>query len=326
MTRNDSIYDTDRYRVLLYYKYVHIDDPAAYAALHLTFCKALGVKGRILVAEEGINGTISGTLAQTDAYMAAMHMDPRFAGMEFKIDETEGHVFKKIFVRHRSELVTMALGENIDPNVVTGKYLEPEEFYEALRREDVIVLDGRNYYEYDLGHFQGAIRPEVKTFKEFPDWIRENLAAYKDRPILTYCTGGIRCEKLSGFLLQEGFSEVYQLHGGIIRYAQDPNVQGKLFDGKCYVFDERVAVPVNREEDRVVSRCRHCDTPSDRYVNCANLDCDLQFFCCEECDRAHRRSCSAECGESPRHDYVSAIAPEEYSYYRPRKGDAVPRL
>ena len=111
-----------------------------------------------------------------------------------------------------------------------------------LNREDVIVLDARNDYEYDIGHFKGAIRPNVRTFRELPQWIRENLTQYKDKKVIMYCTGGFGCEKLSGFLLREGFQDVSQLHGGIIRYGQDPEVQGKGFEGKCYVFDERISV------------------------------------------------------------------------------------
>jgi UPF0176 protein len=305
------------YRILLYYKYVRIENPKAYTELHLAFCRALGVKGRILIAGEGINGTISGTPEQTDAYMHAMHMDPRFADMVFKIDEAGDHVFRKIFVRHREEIVTMALEDDVDPNEVTGKHLDPEEFFRELQSDDVIIIDARNDYEYDLGHFRNAIRPNVRTFKEFPGWVRENLAGSKEKKILTYCTGGIRCEKFTGFLLKEGFSDVSQLHGGIISYANDPEVQGKMFDGRCYVFDERVSVPVNHAEgDALVSHCRHCGAPSDRYVNCANLDCDIQFFCCEACEHPHRRSCSDACTEAPRHEYTPEVGGEGYAFYR----------
>jgi UPF0176 protein len=283
------------YRVLLYYKYVHIEDPVAYAEKHLQFCKELGLKGRILVAEEGINGTVSGTVEQTDSYMREMHNDPRFAEMVFKIDEADGHVFKKMFVRPRKELVTFRLEEDINPNELTGKYLEPKEFFEALQDPDVIVLDGRNDYEYDIGHFRGAIRPEVKSFREFPEWIRKNLSQYKDKKILTYCTGGIRCEKLSGFLIKEGFKDVAQLHGGIISYGKDPEVKGQLFDGKCYVFDERISVPINQVEDVIVGRCHHCGKPEDRYINCKNDICHLQHICCPECEEKFQGYCSEEC-------------------------------
>jgi UPF0176 protein len=159
-------------------------------------------------------------------------------------------------------------------------------------------LDGRNYYEYDIGHFRGAIRPEVESSRDFPEWIRQNLSEFKDRPILTYCTGGIRCEKLSGFLLKEGFKDVSQLDGGIVTYGKDPEVKGRLFDGKCYVFDERISVPINStDEDIIVGRCHHCGKEEDRYINCANDDCHKKHVCCVECEEEHNSFCSLECEE-----------------------------
>ncbi len=296
------------YRILLYYKYVRIENYEEFAAEHLRFCKELGLKGRILVAEEGINGTVSGTVEQTDAYMEAMRKDPRFADTFFKIDESDEHAFKKMFVRPKKELVTFRVEHELDPNVITGKYLSPKEFYEALQDEDVIVLDGRNYYEYDIGHFRNAIRPPVDSFREFPEWIRENLSEYKDKKIITYCTGGIRCEKLTGFMIKEGFTDVAQLHGGIVTYGKDPEVQGRLFDGKCYVFDERISVPINRtEEDIVIGKCHHCGKTEDRYVNCANPECNLQIILCPECEVEHKRSCSPACESHERNRYVKEL-------------------
>lgn len=286
----------EKYRILLYYKYVKIDDADAYAKKHLKFCKALGVYGRILIADEGINGTISGTPEQCEAYIHALHMDPRFADIEFKIDYSDVHAFHKIFVRYRKEIVTLDLEDDVDPNEITGNHLSPREFMETLEKEDVLIIDARNDYEYDLGHFKNAVRPDVKSFREFPEWIRENLTEYKDKKILAYCTGGIRCEKFTGLLLKEGFNDVNQLHGGIIRYSQHPDTMGKHFEGKCYVFDERISVPVNfAEEPVIVSNCKHCGNPSDRYINCAHMNCNLQFFCCEECDIEYKHSCSKEC-------------------------------
>jgi UPF0176 protein len=286
------------YRVLLYYKYVTINDHEQFAAEHLAFCKELGLKGRILVAHEGINGTVSGTIEQTEAYMNAMHANPLFHDMVFKIDETEGHAFKKMFVRPRSELVTFRLEEDVNPNELTGKRLKPKEFYEALQQEDVIVLDGRNDYEFDVGHFRGAIRPEVESFREFPEWIRENLSQHKDKKVLTYCTGGIRCEKLSGFLLREGFKDVSQLEGGIVSYGKDPEVQGQLFDGKCYVFDERITIQVNQTGDQtVVGKCLHCGTPSEKYINCTYDFCHNHHIVCDPCEESHGGYCSEACEE-----------------------------
>jgi len=284
------------YRILLYYKYVPISDPEAFTAEHLQFCKELGLRGRILIAEQGINGTVSGTKEQTDSYMAAMHGDPRFSDLLFKIDEADGHAFRKLFVRRKKELVTLRYDTPLDPNVDGGKRLTPKQFYEKMNGEDVLILDGRSDYEYDLGHFRGAIKPDLKTFREFPEWIRENMAEHKDKPILTYCTGGIRCEMLTAVLKNEGFKDVYQLDGGIVTYGQDPEVQGRGFDGNCYVFDERVSVRINRTDEHVlVGECHHCGTKTDRYINCADDTCHLQHLVCDACEAEHRGYCSAEC-------------------------------
>lgn len=300
--------DEKPYRVLLYYKYVPIEEHEEFAAKHLEFCKKLGVKGRILVAKEGINGTLSGTIEQTNIYMNTLRQDPRFSDIEFKIDEADGHAFKKIFVRPRDEIVSLKLEEDVNPNEVTGEYLEPQEFYKELQRDDVIVLDARNEYEYRVGHFRHAIKPDIDTFRELPQWIEKNLSDQKDKRVLTYCTGGIRCEKLTGYLRKQGFKDVAQLHGGIATYGKDPQVKGRLFDGKCYVFDERRMVPVNRtDEDVVIGQCYHCGKTEDRYVNCANPECNRQYICCEECEKKYKRSCSKECREHERNRYVQEV-------------------
>ncbi|NGP43981.1 rhodanese-related sulfurtransferase [Bacillaceae bacterium SIJ1] len=298
------------YRVLLYYQYVTIDDPETFAAEHLAYCKNLGIKGRILVAHEGINGTVSGTVEQTEAYMEHVRSDERFKDMAFKIDEADKHAFKKMHVRPRPEIVNSSLNEHINPNRQTGRYLEPEEFRKALEDDDVVIIDARNDYEYDIGHFRNAIRPDIKTFRELPQWIKENLADQKDKKILTYCTGGIRCEKFTGFLIDEGFKDVNQLHGGIVTYGKDEKVQGELYDGKCFVFDERMSVPVNQKEDVVVGKCYHCGKAEDRYVNCANPECNRLYVCCEECEPKYRRSCSDDCRTHGRNRYVDPEEPQ----------------
>lgn len=286
------------YAILLYYKFVPIPEAEAFAKEHLDFCRSLGIKGRILIADEGINGTLSGTIAQTEQYMQHMRQNPLFHDMVYKIDPTDRHAFSKIFVRYKKELVTFRYDQPLDPNVIGGKRLSPKQFYEKLQQEDVIVLDGRNGYEFDIGHFRNAIRPDVESFREFPDWIRENMGELKKKPVLTYCTGGIRCEKLTGFLIQEGFEDVYQLDGGIVTYGKDPEVQGRLFDGKCYVFDERISVPINQtDEDIVVGTCHHCKKPADRYINCANDSCHLQHIVCDECEERYDGYCSSDCEE-----------------------------
>lgn len=292
--------ENKQFRVLLYYKFVNIDDPETFVREHLEFCISIGLKGRILVAKEGLNGTVSGTIEATNSYMDALHADERFADMVFKIDEVDQNAFKKMYVRHKDSIITLLPEDDVNPNEIVGTYLKPNEWYEMLQRDDVIVVDGRNDYEYDLGHFRGAIRPEIKNFKQFPKWIEENLSEHKDKKLLTYCTGGIRCEKLTGVLLNQGFKDVYHLEGGIVSYGKDAEVQGKLFDGKCYVFDSRISTRINNTvEDIIISKCKHCGKLSDRYINCTNDDCHEQHICCEECEKQYEGFCSLEC-----HEYV----------------------
>ncbi|WP_079476003.1 oxygen-dependent tRNA uridine(34) hydroxylase TrhO [Marinococcus halophilus] len=296
--------ENQAYRVLLYYNYTNVEDPENFAAEHLAFCKELGLKGRIIVAEEGINGTVSGTVDQTEAYMQELTGDERFKDTEFKVDYAEGHAFKKMHVRPRSELVSLYLEDDINPNEQTGEHLSPKEFYEALQSDETIVLDARNDYEYDLGHFRGAIRPDINAFRELPDWVRENREKLEGKKILTYCTGGIRCEKFSGFLKEEGFDDVAQLHGGIVSYGKDPEVKGELWDGKCYVFDQRISVPINQVEHRVIGRDHFDGEPCERYVNCADPDCNNQIICSEENEHKYMRSCTTQCMTHPRNRYM----------------------
>ncbi|MGG3448485.1 rhodanese-related sulfurtransferase [Domibacillus aminovorans] len=299
------ILEKKEYRVLLYYNYVTIDNPEEFAQEHLSFCKELGLKGRILVAQEGINGTVSGTIEQTDAYIKAMKSDSRFEDMEFKIDEADEHAFKKMHVRPRKELVTLRLEDDINPRQTTGKHLDPKTFFEQMQSEDTVVIDARNDYEYELGHFRGAIKPDIETFRDLPEWIRQNKEQFADKKILTYCTGGIRCEKFSGWLLKEGFEDVAQLHGGIVTYGKDPEVKGQLWDGQCYVFDERIGVPINRVEHVIVGRDYFTNEPCERYVNCANPECNKQILCSEENEHLYMRSCSNECRTHPRNRYIA---------------------
>ncbi|WP_170006171.1 oxygen-dependent tRNA uridine(34) hydroxylase TrhO [Bacillus fonticola] len=292
------------YRVLLYYHYVSIENPEEFAKEHLKMCNELGLKGRILVASEGINGTVSGPVEQTEIYMDEMRKDPRFADIVFKIDEEEGHAFKKMHVRPRPELVTLRLEDDIDPKVTTGKHLEPKEFFELMKQDDTVIIDARNDYEYELGHFRGAIKPDIETFRELPDWVRENKDKLEGKKILTYCTGGIRCEKFSGWLVKEGFEDVGQLHGGIVTYGKDPEVQGELWDGQCYVFDERISVPINRKEHVIVGKDYFTGEPCERYVNCANPECNRQILASEENEHKYLRGCTPECRVHPRSLYI----------------------
>ena len=302
------------YQVLLYYRYVPIADAAAYHTGHRELCESLELRGRIIIGSEGINGTVSGSVENTNRYMEAMLADPLTAGMEFKIDPAEGHVFAKLSIKVRKEIVTLGLpGEaDIDPNSLTCERLSPREFYEAMQEEDVVVIDGRNDYEAELGRFKNAICPPIRSFRDFPEWLRENAPNLRGRKILTYCTGGIRCEKLSGYIRQEGFDQVYQLDGGIVKYGKDPEVRGRDFEGLCYVFDERVWVEVNLTETRkIITHCRSCGAEESRYGNCRWPDCNEQIFVCSDCRGTHGLFCGEACREAAAGAGIPVVPPPE---------------
>ena len=292
------------YQVLLFYNYTPIEDPETFAKEHLAFCRSLNLKGRILVAGEGINGTLSGEKAETKVYMETMLADTRFQDTQFKIDEAQEHAFKKLFVRPRKELVALNLEEDINPRKLTGTYLSPSEFRERLFDEDTVVVDARNDYEYDLGHFKGAIRPAIHNFRELPNWVAENKGLLAGKKIVTYCTGGIRCEKFSGWLLQEGFEDVAQLHGGIATYGKAPETKGEFWEGSMYVFDERIAVEINQVNKTIIGKDWFDHTPCERYVNCGNPECNRQILCSEANQEKYLGGCSADCRQSDHNRYV----------------------
>lgn len=283
------------YQTLLYYKYARIENAAEFAEQHLAFCKELGLVGRILVAEEGLNGTISGTPAQCQAYMQHVESDPRFAGIHWKIDDVPELSFLKMHVRHKAEIVHSGLLD-IDPNAFDDNHLTPAEFLAMKNQEDVVILDVRSNYEHQLGRFKNAVTLDIDNFRELPDHLHE-IEQYKDKKVLTYCTGGIKCEKASNFLRQQGFKEVYQLWGGIINYGKE--VGGEDFEGNCYVFDNRVQVPVNTVNPSIITRCRNCGTVTARMVNCANPSCNDHFVQCENCGESLHGACSHQCAKAP---------------------------
>lgn len=288
---------SEPFQVLLYYLYTRIDDPAEFRDAHAALCESLGLRGRILVAGEGINGTVSGAVGACAAYMDAMRADPVTSAMVFKIDPADGHLFPKLAVKVREEIVALGLGEDdFSPQQTTGTHLSPRDFRAMMDDPAAVLLDARNDYEWKLGRFAGALLPDVENFRDLPTWVREHRAELEGKKILTYCTGGIRCEKFSGFLRREGFDQVFQLEGGIVEYGKDPQVQGERFEGKCYVFDGRVAVPINRAEPHcVVSHCIGCGTTSERYVNCRLSTCNARVFYCQACEEQGPPCCNDNC-------------------------------
>lgn len=293
-----SMIDTRPYRVLLYYNYVPLADPKALRDEMEAFCVSEQLLGRILIAPEGLNGTVSGTWDATQRYMDWMGKHPLFHATEFKIDEAEGHAFLKMHVRVRNEIVHLGI-EDLDMTVEVDNYVEPEEWREIMKSNDpdILILDARSNYEHEVGKFKGALTLDIDNFRELPEKLAE-LAAYKDKKIYTYCTGGIKCEKVSRLMMREGFQHVYQLHGGIVRYGHE--VGGEDFDGSCYVFDQRVVVPVNQVNPDAVGHCAVCDEETEKYINCANPECNEHFLICDGCANRLEGCCSEACMQNPR--------------------------
>lgn len=287
-------------QVLLYYQFAHIADARSFADEHRTFCLQLGLRGRILIAHEGINGTVSGTKESCTHYMDFLKSIDGFEETEFKIDEADEHAFKKLSVRVRAEIITLGVPLSGPVSELAGKHLTPAEWMNAMRREDVVVLDGRNRYESDLGHFENAICPPVENFREIPEWILKNREAFHNKTILTYCTGGIRCEKLSAWMRDAGFEHIYQLSGGICNYAKDEATQGEGFLGVNVVFDDRVVATAGAKSTPM-TRCRECGELSTNYVNCANVDCNDRIVLCPTCEERTFRCCSEACRDANRH-------------------------
>jgi UPF0176 protein len=288
-----------KYNTLLYYCYSRIEDAEQFASNHLQFCKSLNLVGRIIVADEGLNGTVSGTAESCKIYMDTLHDDPRFSKIDFKIDDVDEPSFIKMHCRYKAEIVHSGLRNPgiINPEKKTGIHLEPADFVKMKDDQDVVIVDVRSNYEHSIGRFKNAVTFDIENFRDFPAMINE-LAQYKDKKIVTYCTGGIKCEKASALLLHEGFENVYQLHGGIIKYGKEAG--GEDFEGKCYVFDNRVAVDVNTVNPVVISTCRNCGAHTTKMINCANPECNEHFTQCDACGEKLDGACSEICQSHPR--------------------------
>jgi len=293
--KNDLLAPENQFLVLLYYCFTPIAAPEAFREQHHIWCLQHNLKGRIIIAVEGLNGTVSGLRADCEAYMAYVKSDSRFANIDFKVESTQAHTFEKMHVRVKDEIVHSGLTD-LKPWERTGTHLEPAEFKAIKDNEDVVLVDFRSTYEHTLGHFKGAITLPIENFRTFPEKIEE-LRKLKDKKIIAYCTGGIKCEKASAYLLEQGFENVYQLHGGIIKYGIEEG--GEDFEGKCYVFDNRVAVEVNTVNPKVVSTCHVCGTLSDKMINCANASCNNHIAICEKCGWEMDGACGAVCQANP---------------------------
>ncbi len=253
------------YTVAALYHFTRFDDIAAIQAPLLTLCKERGIMGTLLLAREGINGTIAGDRAGIDAVLAHIRALPGCADLEHKESHASQPPFHRMKVRLKKEIVTMGQPD-VDPTAAVGNYVAPEDWNELIQSPDVAVIDTRNDYEVAIGTFDGAIDPQTKSFGEFPAWWAENKDRFHNKRIAMFCTGGIRCEKSTNFLLGEGVEDVYHLKGGILKYLEDVPKDDSTWDGECFVFDSRVSVGHGLEEGPHILcyACRRPLLPQDR--------------------------------------------------------------
>lgn len=276
-------------RVISFYKYTAIGQPTILRETIQTRCVEHGLQGRILVGQEGINGAVCGEINLVESFKEKLQQ--QFPGLTFREQSVKKQAFHKLTVKVRTEIVHF--GKEVDLKNI-GIALPPaqlQQWYE--QQEDFVIVDARNDYEFNVGKFKSAITLPIKTFREFPAASRQ-LEPVKDKKIVLYCTGGIRCEKASAYLKQQGFSNVYQLQGGIINYVnQFPN---QHWQGGLFVFDNRLVSEVGE----ACTVCLFCKTAAEKYYNCYNLDCDKLFIACRPCAGNNKNTCSEQCMNAPR--------------------------
>lgn len=255
--------------IVALYKFVSLPDFHELREPLLNFCQQNNIRGTLLLAHEGLNGTVSGSRAAVDALLAHLKTDKRFgnrfADIEYKESFEAEQPFYRMKVKLKKEIVTMGV-EDIDPNNLVGTYVEAKDWNALISDPDVTVVDTRNYYEYEIGTFEGALDPNTDSFRDLPAWAEKNLDPNKHKKVAMFCTGGIRCEKSTAYLKQQGFAEVYHLKGGILKYLEEVPEEQSLWRGECFVFDNRVAVNHKLEKGSydLCHGCRHPITDEDK--------------------------------------------------------------
>lgn len=287
-------------KILLYYKFQPIADPEAVRLWQRALCEKLNLKGRILISPHGINGTVGGNINDLKAY--AKETKQYFQGITFKWSEGTRDHFPKLQIKVRDEIVSFGAAEElrVDEHGVVGggKHLKPEQVHELVKEkgDDVVFFDGRNAYEAKVGKFKNAVVPDTRTSKDF---IRElesgKYDELKDKPVVTYCTGGIRCEILSSLMKNRGFQDVYQMDGGIVKYGEKYGDDG-LWEGSLYVFDDRMGMKFS-DHSQDIGECIHCGGKTSNYENCALKSCNDLVLICESClandeNRFHTAACA----------------------------------
>lgn len=291
--RNDTI----ARRTFSFYRYVNIENPKELRDELFHKWSDLGCLGRVYLAHEGINAQMSVPEQNFEKFRSELYQDNRFKDVPFKIAvEDNGKSFYKLAVKVRDKVVADGIEDPTFDPANTGAYLNAAEFNMAMEQPGTIVVDMRNHYESEVGHFEGSILPDADTFREELPRVIDLLKDKKDHKILMYCTGGIRCEKASAYLKHKGFKDVNHLQGGIIEYAKqikENNLSSK-FIGKNFVFDERIGERITED---VIAKCHQCGEACDNHTNCANDDCHLLFIQCDKCKETYHNCCSNKCVE-----------------------------
>jgi UPF0176 protein len=287
-------------RVILYYKFVPVQDPEMAKLWQRELCERYGLKGRIIISKQGINGTLGGSIDNLKSYVKAMNQSV-FKKTVYKWSDGESSDFPKLKIKVKSELVNFGAPDavKVDENGVIGggKHLKPEEIDKLIkdRGEEVVFFDGRNKFEAEIGRFEGAIIPDVRYTREFLEELDDpKYNDIKDKPVVTYCTGGIRCELLSVHMKNKGFKEVYQIDGGIVKYGEKFGDDG-LWKGKLYVFDNRMVTGFS-DSALDIGNCIHCKGKTSNYENCANKQCNDLVLICPRCYKTNT-TCKKECQE-----------------------------
>mgnify|MGYP000331915674 CR=1 FL=1 len=305
------------HQILLFYKYVYITDPEAVKVSLVDLCTKLNLKGRLIVAEEGLNITLEGKTEDTETFITELEKDPsassgqasRFLNIHYKKSEGTGEAFPRLSVKVRPEIVSLHLGTcDVDPNETTGIHLKPEELHKWITEgKEFYIVDMRNAYEHAVGKFAGSICPPMENFRDLPKLLK-TIQHLKDKTVLTVCTGGVRCEKASGYLMTQGFNDVYQLDGGIVSYMEKyPNED---FEGKLYVFDGRVAMGFYTDDPKhkIIGKCVGCAAPSENIVDCRERGCNGQFILCDVCEKKQlEKHGSIHCVKNCKKVYKSSI-------------------
>ncbi len=276
-------------KIILYYKFVPVNDPEMTKLWQKELCEKLGLKGRIIVSKHGINGTLGGDIESLREYKRSMNKTEIFKGIVYKWSQGGASEFPRLSVKVRPEIVAFGASEElkVDKNGVVGggKHLKPEQLHKLLKEkgDDVIFFDGRNSYEAQIGKFKDAVVPDVKTSHDFIKEIEDpKYNDIKDKPVVTYCTGGIRCEILSSLMINRGFKEVYQIDGGIVKYGEKFGDEGE-WEGKLYIFDNRMVTSFS-DNAKDIGECIHCKSKTSNFANCSNMECNKLILVCKGCE------------------------------------------